>query len=196
MDIKENIIEGAARCFVRYGYSKTTLDDIGKNVGLKKNSLYHYFKNKEEIFFVVLEREVDADMREREQALEDVEGLKNKVITYMNLRIQACNKQTILHSILRDMWNERHPLFERVIGLIQDKETAYLESLFNTAHSKHEIIRYDYRMLAESLLLINNSIKQLAMNNPAADAENSTGVKYDRHIIFIIETLLKAIEAS
>lgn len=195
-DIKERIIEGATKCFVRYGYSKTTLDDIGKSVGLKKNSLYHYFKNKEEIFFVVLEKELEKYHQERQQVVESVQGIRKKIITYMNLRLQACNTQTLLYSILTEMWNDRHPLFERVIALIRAKETAYLESLFTTAHANHEIIDYEYKKLAESLILLSNSIKQHALNRPSHNDGCSPAITYDEHILFIIETLLKAIEAK
>ncbi len=48
------IIKASEIIFSRYGYQKTTVKDIAEEVGLKKTSLYHYFKNKEEIFFEVI----------------------------------------------------------------------------------------------------------------------------------------------
>ena len=51
MEDKRSQILGAAQdIFNRLGYSKTSVDDISQAVGMKKSSLYYYFKNKEDIF--------------------------------------------------------------------------------------------------------------------------------------------------
>lgn len=39
---REEIFEAAGRIFARYGFGKTTLDDIAASVGVKKTSLYYY----------------------------------------------------------------------------------------------------------------------------------------------------------
>jgi AcrR family transcriptional regulator len=57
---KKEILKAASDCFARYGYEKTTLDDIGKMVGLNKASLYYYYKNKEAIFSEVVFEETEA----------------------------------------------------------------------------------------------------------------------------------------
>ena len=55
--VKEKIGQVAMKCFSKYGLDKTTLDDIAKEVGLNKASLYYYYKNKEDIFLEVAIRE-------------------------------------------------------------------------------------------------------------------------------------------
>ncbi len=49
-DKRQKLVEAAAQVFLRYGYRKTTLDDIAEAAGLQKSSLYHYFENKDELF--------------------------------------------------------------------------------------------------------------------------------------------------
>ena len=53
-DKKESILKAANICFSKYGYEKTTMDDIGKLAGLNKASLYYYYKNKESIYCEVV----------------------------------------------------------------------------------------------------------------------------------------------
>ena len=53
------ILEAAKSCFTQFGYEKTTLEDIGKKLGLNNSSLYYYFKNKEEIFTAVVVKEAE-----------------------------------------------------------------------------------------------------------------------------------------
>ena len=50
---KQQIIEAAGVIFERYGFKKTTMDDIAYAAGKGKSSLYYYFKNKEQVFEAV-----------------------------------------------------------------------------------------------------------------------------------------------
>jgi AcrR family transcriptional regulator len=45
------ILRRAAKVFSEKGYRETTIEDIARNVRLKKTSIYHYFRSKENILF-------------------------------------------------------------------------------------------------------------------------------------------------
>jgi AcrR family transcriptional regulator len=60
---RNQIIEEAFKLFARQGYGPTTMKQIGDAVGLDKSSLYVHFKNKSEIFTVILEKEFNAYMQ-------------------------------------------------------------------------------------------------------------------------------------
>ncbi len=57
---KEKIIEAAVELFERYGYEKTTLEDIAGRIGKTKTSVYYYFDGKPAILREVLSREFAA----------------------------------------------------------------------------------------------------------------------------------------
>jgi AcrR family transcriptional regulator len=61
---KDNLIDVSAHVFNRFGFSKTTMEDIAMAIGKKKSTLYYYFRSKEEIFQAVLEKEA-ATFREK-----------------------------------------------------------------------------------------------------------------------------------
>lgn len=50
---RETIREVALRHFTRNGYEGASLADISAEVGIKKQSLYNYFKGKDELFLAV-----------------------------------------------------------------------------------------------------------------------------------------------
>ncbi len=52
----ELIVDAAQELFDRYGFAKTTLEDIAKAVGIGKATLYSDFTNKEEILMAVVQR--------------------------------------------------------------------------------------------------------------------------------------------
>lgn len=47
---KESILDAAIYIFNRYGFKKTTLEDIAGAAGISKQGLYLYFQGKEDIF--------------------------------------------------------------------------------------------------------------------------------------------------
>ncbi len=56
---RENILKIAREIFSKYGFKKTTLDDIANAVRKGKSSLYYYFESKEDLFQAVIMKEVD-----------------------------------------------------------------------------------------------------------------------------------------
>jgi len=64
MDKRLEIIEAAKKAFRQYGIFKTTLDDVASNCKIKKNALYYYFKNKEELFRAAIHSEFETLLNE------------------------------------------------------------------------------------------------------------------------------------
>ena len=65
---RETILQIAQEIFSKFGYKKTTLDDIAYAGRKGKSSLYYYFNSKEDLFQAVIAKEVDI----LKQALEKV----------------------------------------------------------------------------------------------------------------------------
>ncbi|MER1967237.1 helix-turn-helix domain-containing protein [Castellaniella sp. GW247-6E4] len=49
------IIEAARWCFLNFGFSKTSLEDIARRAGISRSLLYRSFKDKEHLFVCVFE---------------------------------------------------------------------------------------------------------------------------------------------
>jgi AcrR family transcriptional regulator len=52
---RREIIDRSADLFDEYGYRDTSMNDIADAVGVRKPTLYHYFKNKDEILYWIHE---------------------------------------------------------------------------------------------------------------------------------------------
>jgi AcrR family transcriptional regulator len=52
---RERIVGGATHAFARDGYAATTIDQIGRELGLSKGSIYTYFGSKEDLFVASLQ---------------------------------------------------------------------------------------------------------------------------------------------
>lgn len=83
------IINSASVVFGRYGYKKTTTDEIGMAAGKSKTAIYYYFKNKEDIFKAVIEREADELEKSLNNAIADKTTPEEKLKAYFYARMQT-----------------------------------------------------------------------------------------------------------
>ena len=51
---REEILQAAQDLFLRKGYSNTSLDDIARAVGIKREGLYYYFPNRAQILIEII----------------------------------------------------------------------------------------------------------------------------------------------
>ncbi len=81
---RESILSAAQTQFSRYGFRRTSMEDIAKETGVSRASLYSHFENKEEIF-----RTLSAQLQER--SLEAAEArLKDEASTPdVSARVEA-----------------------------------------------------------------------------------------------------------
>lgn len=54
---REQILDGAKRVFMKLGFSAASMNDVTREAGVSKGTIYVYFKNKEDLFGSLIERE-------------------------------------------------------------------------------------------------------------------------------------------
>jgi AcrR family transcriptional regulator len=69
---RDAIVKAAVEAFARYGYSKTTLQDVAARVGLTRTGLLHHFQSKDGLFIAAIE--AGRDWAERQSAESDLVG--------------------------------------------------------------------------------------------------------------------------
>ena len=93
--VRENILTIAQEIFSKYGYKKTTLDDIANAVRKGKSSLYYYFNSKEDLFQEVVQKEADILRAELSKVLmkniSPEEKLKDYIMTKITTYRQLAN---------------------------------------------------------------------------------------------------------
>lgn len=65
---REQILDGARRCFLRLGFEGSSMNEITAEAGVSKGTIYVYFESKEELFIELIKRE-------RAALLDSAEGL-------------------------------------------------------------------------------------------------------------------------
>jgi TetR/AcrR family transcriptional regulator, cholesterol catabolism regulator len=61
MEIKERILNKATEMCFKYGIRSVTMDDIAKELGISKKTIYQNFEDKDEIIFQIMQTEMEKD---------------------------------------------------------------------------------------------------------------------------------------
>ena len=125
---RSEIIKVATDLFIRNSYEYTTIEDILKEWGGSKGSLYYYFKSKEEILDAVVHSLVEKE----EKRIKDILSEKEYgTLDMLNLFLAAClsrNKQ--LYGLEAEIYKSRNiTLSYRIARLYIEKSILLLEPI-------------------------------------------------------------------
>ncbi|HPF09440.1 MAG TPA: TetR/AcrR family transcriptional regulator [Candidatus Cloacimonadota bacterium] len=93
---KQIILDIATRIFSRYGYAKTSLDEIAQDAKIAKGTIYYYFPSKEDLFLNVVKAQAQQFVQEMHGSLSKVHGFENKLRYFMQApMIYVCEKMPL-----------------------------------------------------------------------------------------------------
>ncbi len=114
MDTRETILATAQKLFARFGFNKTTVDEIAAAAHIAKSTLYHHFPSKEEIFRGVIEREGRNLARQIHDAVEAADSPKERLRAYVVTRMSRLRELTNFYSALKEEYLEHYPFIESI----------------------------------------------------------------------------------
>lgn len=128
--LRDTILEAADRMFLRYGYRKTTIEDIAREAGIGKGSVYLHFQSKEELggeWMDQWHRRVFDEIQARVKAQQTYAG-KVRALLLRRVMGRYCSLERWQMSLDEVMANLQ-PLIETHKAKFLERERAYLEAL-------------------------------------------------------------------
>ena len=99
---KDRILNIAGSIFGRFGFQKTTVDDIARAAHKAKGSLYYYFRSKEELFQEVVEAEAKIFIRELAKATNRGNTTKEKLANYTRTRMHLTREMANYYEAMKN----------------------------------------------------------------------------------------------
>ncbi len=98
----DKIVEVASKLFGRYGFHKTSMDEIARTARKAKGSLYYHFTSKEELFTEVVAREIN-NLKMQLAAIVNDEDLDatEKIKRYLSTRMEILSHAVNYHETLK-----------------------------------------------------------------------------------------------
>lgn len=128
---KQLIKENARKLFNRFGYQKTSLDDIARQCGLAKPTLYYYYPNKEAVFDEIVLEDARQILQNVEAAIDPHLPADQKFVTfaksiYENLKTHAGQIQKVPDNFIEYSPHGR-PIVEKIRELFKAKLRLILQ---------------------------------------------------------------------
>lgn len=149
---KELIKRSAVKVFAHYGYQKTTLDDIAGQLGIKKNSLYYYFKSKEAIFAEIINDEFRVLIEELNKISKSDGPVKKKMNDTIHKLVYFGQERSSVYSFSLETFFEIGQIIHESFTEIKNSVIEILTDILKSGIKTGELKRHNSRQLAEHIL--------------------------------------------
>ncbi len=188
--IREEILLGARDLFERFGFKKTTMEDIARQIGKSKSALYYYYKTKEEIFEGVILNEIETTHNMVAEAVKKEESAANKFRRLFTSLLEGVKQKANKFSFKSDLY-ENHFLFESIVR----KRDSYIEELIKDililGISQRDVKMMNNAEMSLWASMINITLKATANKIFLEDDFNLSGSQ----LVFIADTFFNGVRA-
>ncbi len=126
---KKQVLDTARRIFQRYGYAKTTMQDIARALNKSKSTLYYYFKSKEDIFAAIVD-DVASDLQnELMRVIQSKADTKTLLKRYIIKRMEYSNQIAILYNLVKDETMNIYSLIQKYRKKFDEFEILALKNI-------------------------------------------------------------------
>ncbi|MGB9595047.1 MAG: TetR/AcrR family transcriptional regulator [Candidatus Poribacteria bacterium] len=132
----EIIIEKSRELFGRFGFKKTTMDDISNACGIAKATLYYYFENKQEIFKSVIKKEFEMFIEKTSKILSEIDEPHEKLRAFVLARVSRVEEISNYYSTIRDEYIEHYAFIEEERKAFISWEIETIKSILNMGIQK------------------------------------------------------------
>lgn len=120
---RDLILASAKQIFIRFGYHKTTMNDIASEARMGKGSMYYYFKSKEELFLNVVQNEASGLFLQLKNSLSKITDPRIRFQRSITLPLELFTRSKILIMT----WNVDKGFLEKVKQFTCEKDNHILQ---------------------------------------------------------------------
>lgn len=187
---RNNIALSCINLFCEKGIQQTSIDEIAKNAGVAKGTIYLYFKNKEEIIFTIWDILTQQHQEAFDKRINFEMSEKQKILEYFNFNDfeENFDKEQILNlyqNFVSSMLIDKTQLYTSYFESFFQKDYDFISSCFYEGIKKGEFFIDNVEILANTIIMVLKGIliKAKASNLGFYEAQNILTL----HITFLLE---------
>jgi AcrR family transcriptional regulator len=194
-DKKEEILKAAKKVFGQYGFDKTTLDDIARVVGIKKNSLYYYYSNKQALFSALINDEAREVFNSFNKILNSKKSASKKLKDFIKVSGKHQRERASLYTTTVKAFLEIQELIRTMHQDLIDKLSNILNQILQEGIRNGEFRKHNTKELACYLLEMSVAIEQREYQISNAEFMHEVDFdKIDRMIQTIVDYIINGIK--
>jgi TetR/AcrR family fatty acid metabolism transcriptional regulator len=133
---RAEILDAAIRVFARAGFHPTKIEDVAREAGVAKGTIYLYFTSRDDILAAAFERFADEALRGVRALVESAEPALDRLRALVRAMVAGATAEPELARIVFDFWAVRGPgaatvdfariyaEYRRLIALLLDRAAA------------------------------------------------------------------------
>ena len=140
---KARIIAAAKELIARYGFKKTTMDEVAAKARMGKSTMYYYFKNKEEIFAEIVRIDSDHFRQKLNESIQAAYSPQDKIMQYVRTRMLHLKELSNYYKTLTNEYLDHYFFIEQVREDFYSFENKTLSTLINEGIQQNIFAPYD-----------------------------------------------------
>jgi len=159
--VRAAILRAAETLFQKWGIKKTAMEDIAREAGKGKSTLYYYFKSKEEILEAVALAQASRITEKAKEEIAKKNTAKEKLLVYAYSTFKETRESITLYDIARGEIRAYKDLIQDVLQKYDAIEKEILESILRFGIERKEfksIGPADVAASARAIVIIKRSL--------------------------------------
>jgi len=183
---KDKILSVASKMFARYGFQKTTVDEIAKTAHKAKGSVYYYFSSKEDLFKAVVEQEIGVLKLGLTRVIVDSTDATSMIRNYMMNRMILMKSAMNYHETLKAEFLEEYEFLSQVRENFTRFEIELMKAVLDRGVRENTFQIKDTTATAQVIIMAMKAIEI-----PFYHQHKIT--EYEQTIIELIDILVKGL---
>jgi len=133
-DKRSRILDAAQSLFLRYGVKRTSLDDVVREAGIAKGTLYLYFDSKDALFAAIAERLCAETFKNATEAIAFSSSITSRIVGFLDAYIGSMHRLTAQSPHIAELTESKEALAAAIYGAFDRKMRTLLQELLRDGH--------------------------------------------------------------
>jgi AcrR family transcriptional regulator len=151
-DAKAKIVEIAREIFTRFGFKKTTMEEIAVASRKGKSSIYYYFNSKEDVFKAVVEREAEEMRDELKVQVLSIEDPVDRLKAFFAFRLKKLKELSNYYAALRSEYLSHLEFVEKIRKNFDQEEIKVVKQILEDGVEKEKFVVDDPALSAVAIV--------------------------------------------
>ncbi|MDR6944080.1 TetR/AcrR family transcriptional regulator [Mucilaginibacter pocheonensis] len=164
--VREEIIKASGAVFERYGYLRVSMQDISNECKKGRSTLYHYFKNKEEVLDAVCYKLFSHCLEESVAAISKRRSFSANIESFNSMKIKHLREVVLKYKLVIDDLKQDPAMLMLKSRTFAEDEIAAVKQMIRWGIENKDIAEIsdeDTQFLAETLSAAFKSFEQEIM---------------------------------
>jgi AcrR family transcriptional regulator len=136
-DKRDRILDAAQRLFVRYGVKRTSIEDVAREAGIAKGTVYLSFKSKAELFAAIADRLCVTTLADVQHIAFDAASLTERLVGILDRYIGVTHRLVAQSPHIAELTASKEALSAAAFDALDRRIRSLLSALLGDAGITH-----------------------------------------------------------